>query len=58
VEQGCKRKHKAAQQVYLGYNHKPKSGPLFDIMKESKKELKYALRACGKSEKMPRRRHG
>ena len=44
--------HKAARQAYLYWidNHKPKSGLLFDIMKESKKELKYALRACRKTQ--------
>jgi len=26
-------------------NHKPKIGPLFDIMKESKKEFKYAFKS-------------
>jgi len=47
-----REKHKAARQAYLYWieNHKPKSGPLFDIMKESKKEFKYALRACRKSQ--------
>ena len=47
-----KQKHKAARQAYLYWidNHKPKSGPLFDIMKESKKEFKYALRACRTSQ--------
>ena len=32
-----REKHKAARQSYLYWidNHKPKSGPLFDIMKES-----------------------
>ena len=47
-----REKHKAARQAYLYWidNHKPKSGPLFDIMKESKKEFKYALRACWKSQ--------
>jgi len=32
-----REKHKAAQQAYLYWidNHKPKSGPLFDVMKES-----------------------
>jgi len=32
-------KHKAARQAYLYWidNHKSKSGPLFDIMKESKR---------------------
>ena len=46
-----REKHKAARQAYLYWidNHKPKSGPLFDITKESKKEFKYALRACRKS---------
>jgi len=45
-------KHEATRQAYLYWidNHKPKSGPLFDIMKESKKEFKYALRACRKSQ--------
>ena len=47
-----REKYKAARQAYLYWidNHKPKSGPLFDIMKESKKEFKYALRACRKSQ--------
>ena len=47
-----REKHKAARQAYLYWidNHKPKSGPLFDIMKEGKKEFKYALRACRKSQ--------
>jgi len=47
-----REKHKAARQAYLYWidNHKPKSGPLVDIMKESKKELKYALRACWKTQ--------
>jgi len=47
-----REKHKAARQAYLYWieNHKPKGGPLFDIMKESKKEFKYALRACRKSQ--------
>ena len=39
-----REKHKAARQAYIYWidNHKPKSAPLFDIMKESKKEFKYA----------------
>ena len=47
-----REKHKAARQAYLYWidNHKPKSGPPFDIMKESKKEFKNALRACRKSQ--------
>jgi len=47
-----REKHEAARQAYLYWidNHKPKSGPLFDIMEESKKEFKYALRACRKSQ--------
>ena len=47
-----REKHKAPRQAYLCWidSHKPKSGPLFDIMKESKKEFKYALRACRKSQ--------
>ena len=47
-----REKHKAARQAYLYWidNHKPKSGPLFDIMKESKNEFKYALRACRKTQ--------
>jgi len=47
-----REKHKAARRAYLYWidNHKPKSGPLFDITKESKKEFKYALRACQKSQ--------
>ena len=34
-----REKHKAARQAYLYWidNHKPKSGPLFDIMKNVKK---------------------
>ena len=41
-----REKHKAARQAYLYWidNHKPKSGRLFDIMKESKKKFKHALR--------------
>ena len=48
-----REKHKAARQAYSCWieNHETKSGPLFDIMKESKKEFKYALRACGKTNK-------
>jgi len=44
--------HKAAPQTYLYWidNHKPESGPIFDIMKESNKEFKYASRACRKSQ--------
>ena len=47
-----REKRKAARQAYLYWigNHKPKSGPLFDIMKENKKEFKYALRPCRKSQ--------
>jgi len=47
-----REKHKAARQAYLYWidNHKSKSGPLFDIMKKSKKEFKYALRACRKTQ--------
>jgi len=47
-----REKHKAARRAYLYWfdNHKPKSGPLFDIMKDSKKEFKYALKACRKSQ--------
>ena len=47
-----REKHKAVRQAYLYWidNHKPKSGPLFDIMKEGKKEFKYALRACRKTQ--------
>ena len=47
-----REKHKAARQAYLYWidNHKHKSGPLFDIVKESKKEFNYALRACRKSQ--------
>jgi len=34
-----REKHKAARQAYLYWigNHQPKSGPLFDIMKENKR---------------------
>ena len=44
---GVREKHKAARQAYLYWidNHKPKSGPLFDIMKESKKDFKYAFKS-------------
>ena len=47
-----REKHKAARRAYLYWidNRKPKSGPLFDNMEESKKEFKYALRACRKSQ--------
>ena len=47
-----REKHKAARRAYLYWidNHKPKSGPVFDIMKESKKEFKYTSRACRKSQ--------
>jgi len=42
--------HKAARQASLYWidNHKPKSGPLFDIMKESKKSLN--MHYCQKSQ--------
>ena len=48
----CVHGYKTARQAYLYWidNHKPKSGPLFYIMKESKKEFKYALRACRRSQ--------
>ena len=41
------------EQAYLYWidNHKPKIGPLFDIIKESKKEFIYALRALGSPNK-------
>jgi len=47
-----REKNKDPRQAYLYWidNHKPKSGPVFDIMKESKKEFKYASRACRKSQ--------
>jgi len=55
VEQGCERKAQGCPtSILIAYwidNHKPKSGPPFDITKESTKEFKYALRACRSQQK-------
>ena len=42
-----REKHKAARKACLYWidNHKPKSGPLFDIMKESKKRVQICIKS-------------